>query len=444
MSDIPYSGEEPYVYVSYAREDRNECILAIKHLHALGYRVFYDADIEEERLRAAESVIVLVSPCACDSDEVKDEIQLANKANKDVLAIHLSEVDLYGTVGLLLDAADDVKKFRMKEAFYRQRLEKALDADIMREGVTPPPLPKEPDKVMPPKSKKKSGGAVSAKKKGAPAKGAKAAKAEPDAGGPKPPGFMEMVQNLPPKQQAIYGGLAFCGILLVGAIFIFAGGGSDEVVQVAGDGSAATDDQPRDTYTAEDRKADDERRRKKQEATRKKQQQKELAENAYSAAIALLDNNKPEEAIAKCSEAIKLRPDRVNYYATRAKAYYASKQDVLAIKDYSKAIKMEPKNTAFYMARGRVRQFKDPARAVSDFAFVIKLEPNNFKAWIASGDARRRKGKKADLRAAFKDYTKSLKIKKTYAGYYGRSLARKKLGDAKGARKDEERAQKAR
>ena len=82
MSELPYAGEEPFAYVSYARKDRNECILAIKHLHALGYRVFYDADIEEERLRAAESMIVLVSPCACDSDEVKDEIQLANKANK--------------------------------------------------------------------------------------------------------------------------------------------------------------------------------------------------------------------------------------------------------------------------------------------------------------------------------------------------------------------------
>jgi hypothetical protein len=440
MSELPYAGEEPFAYVSYARKDRNECILAIKHLHALGYRVFYDADIEEERLRAAESMIVLVSPCACDSDEVKDEIQLANKANKDVLAIHLSEVDLYGTVGLLLDAADDVKKFRMKEAFYRQRLEKGLDADIMREGVTPPPLPKEPDKVMPPKSKKKTG-AVSAKKKGA----AKTeSKAEPDPGGPKPPGFMEIVQNLPPKQQALYGGLAFFGIFLIGAVVIFATGGTDDVAPVAGGSATSTDDGPRDTYTAADRKADDDRRRKKREATRAAEKNREFAGNAHAAAVALLDSGKPEEAVAKCSEAIKLRPDRASFYVTRAKAYYAAKKDIDAIRDYSKAIKLEPENTSLYMARGKVRQFKDPTRAVADFGVVIEREPKNHIGWIARGDANRRKGKKADLKAAFKDYTASVKLKKTYAGYYGRALARKKLGDAKGARRDEDRARKAR
>ena len=42
---VPYEGQEPYVFVSYAHKDSHLVIPVLEKLHALGYRIWFDDGI---------------------------------------------------------------------------------------------------------------------------------------------------------------------------------------------------------------------------------------------------------------------------------------------------------------------------------------------------------------------------------------------------------------
>lgn len=433
-----YRGDDPYVFVSFAREDRTDVIDEIEHLHDLGYRVFFDDEMDEDALKGSGFVLIFVSPCTTDSDEVKAELQLASQSGKDTLAVYLDEVELHGTVGLLLGGVDDVKKYRMKEAFYRQRLEKSLGEHLRRPGVTPPAIVEKPVAATTAPARKPSA--------------KKAASA-----GPSGPGLVERLKEqlagLDSKQKGIYGaGAALALFIVIGFVYLASQSGAPPVAVSPDTPKGPTEpvlskeereaQQIKLKAELEKRRIEREEREKERALQEAERQKKTQASNHFLAGNNKFASGEFKEAIADYDKAISVIDDDPAYFLKRAQAKFRAKDDAGAIADYGKVIELDPERAEAYFERGSVLKYKDQDAAIADFTKALKLKADYVDALIARGDAKRMKGSKKDLKAAWIDYTGSIKIEPKYPAYYGRSLCKKKLGDKRGADKDMEKARK--
>ena len=61
------------------------------------------------------------------------------------------------------------------------------------------------------------------------------------------------------------------------------------------------------------------------------------AENSYNRGVAYFNKGEYDQAIADCTEAIRLHPQNPSFYLSRAKAYRALGDDAKATKDEEKA-----------------------------------------------------------------------------------------------------------
>ena len=98
-----YSGNEPYIFISYSHKDSDRVLPIIRGLQAKGFRVWYDSGIEAgtewpefiaEKLRASNCVIAFLSPHAASSHNCRREINFAIARNKELLIAYLEDFEL--------------------------------------------------------------------------------------------------------------------------------------------------------------------------------------------------------------------------------------------------------------------------------------------------------------------------------------------------------------
>ncbi|MGH7984491.1 MAG: tetratricopeptide repeat protein [Candidatus Udaeobacter sp.] len=192
------------------------------------------------------------------------------------------------------------------------------------------------------------------------------------------------------------------------------------------------------------------------------------------------DNNDPDGAIADYTRAIELKPDYARAYynravtkqgkgdAAEAKADFktaekldpelrerkntsaaATAEDFFssagakkaagdldgAIADYTRAIRLNPRETAAYNNRGLAKEGKgDLNGAIADYGRAIQLNPKDVFAYNNRGNAKADKG---DFDGAIADYDRAIRLDPKYASaYYDRGLAKKKKNDFAGAISD--------
>ncbi len=289
MSVERTTGDEPALYVSYAREDWLVAVKELEELAALGLRVWYPREDEEEfddaaraKLKAAPFLLVLVTPDALESDAVRQEVSQALQEGKDALAVHVIETPMQGPNGLMLGGLNTVKKYRMTGDLYPRRIAVSVPDSVKSREIV---FHDEPVAPPPSRGGSSSGGALA---------------------GTDP--------------RALWGGaigaVALVLMLLGGLIF---GGGDDPRPEDVGEatGEAADTTDPADA--AEARKIREERERKQREeleARRKARQEAEAKEKQRRAAVdklraaqALLDASEYEQAIAAFGEALKVAPE---------------------------------------------------------------------------------------------------------------------------------------
>ncbi|MFP6855308.1 MAG: TIR domain-containing protein, partial [Opitutales bacterium] len=126
-----YSGDQPYVFISYAHKDSAVVYEEIQRLHDANYRIWYDEGIEvsnEWPEEIAQAVIrcavflVYISPRSAASVNCRNEINMALNKNKAFLAVYLEETDLPPGLELRMGDLQAILKFRMPDSTYCKKV----------------------------------------------------------------------------------------------------------------------------------------------------------------------------------------------------------------------------------------------------------------------------------------------------------------------------------
>lgn len=156
MSSLPppfeaYTGEEPYLFVSYAHADSAVVFPELVRLQEAGYRIWYDEGIDPgnewpeeiaKALAAAAFVLVFVTPNAVESRNVRNEINYALNHGTPFVAVHLEPIDLPPGLALRMGDIQAVLKWRMDDAMYQRKMAKTLPEEVVSagDGTSPPPV----------------------------------------------------------------------------------------------------------------------------------------------------------------------------------------------------------------------------------------------------------------------------------------------------------------
>ena len=135
-----------------------------------------------------------------------------------------------------------------------------------------------------------------------------------------------------------------------------------------------------------------------------------------------------DRAMREYSRAIELDPKYAFAYINRGNIYSNKNDYDLAITDYTRAIELDPKSVSAYNNRGNAYYRKnDHDRAITDYNKAIELSPKYAVAYDNRGDAYRGKN---DHDRAIADYNKAIELDPKYAfAYNGRGIAYRSKGD---------------
>ncbi len=140
---IPYSGDAPYLFASYAHKDAVRVFELLKPLHEAHYRIWYDEGIEAgaewpetvaSRLKAADRVLVFLSKNAADSQNCRREIHYAVAEKKKLTVVLLDECDLPEGLSMQLSVAETVRYEGAEKTVPELKL--LLEKDLIGDGVT--------------------------------------------------------------------------------------------------------------------------------------------------------------------------------------------------------------------------------------------------------------------------------------------------------------------
>lgn len=112
-----YTGDEPYLFVSYAHKDDERVYPILRALYEKRVRIWYDEGIEvganwpqtvAEHLRGAETVVVFTSARAAVSQNCRREVNYGVSQKKKLLVVRLDDSELPADMGMQLSVAPTV------------------------------------------------------------------------------------------------------------------------------------------------------------------------------------------------------------------------------------------------------------------------------------------------------------------------------------------------
>jgi len=165
----------------------------------------------------------------------------------------------------------------------------------------------------------------------------------------------------------------------------------------------------------------------------------DAAESAMSAAASYYESGNLQEAIREYSEAVRSNPKLQLAYIYRAVCYDQLKEYDKAIADYSKAIAIDPHDPAAYSGRGDIYshmgQFQ---KAIADCTKALSIDSSHLAAHWYRGNAYASLGQ---YQRAIEDYTATIKLNPGhYSAFYNRGNAYYSLGRYKEALKNYDQA----
>lgn len=132
------------------------------------------------------------------------------------------------------------------------------------------------------------------------------------------------------------------------------------------------------------------------------------AEAFFTKGENLYSQEKVEEAIKEYTKALAVDPEHMNALLRRGFAYSQTEKYELAVADFSKIIAMKPNHIWAYTSRGSAyNKMKKYTLAMNDFNKVLTLDPENQEAYNNRGWAKKFTG---DSDGACADWKKSKKM----------------------------------
>ena len=131
-----YSGDEPYIFISYAHKDAEIVFPEIKRFHDEGYNIWYDQgltpgqewdDEVAEALLGCSLLVVFISKNSMGSTNVQDEIKLALDEKIDIVPIYFEDTKLPPGLRLRLSNKHAIFKYSLSPKDYIFDCFKAFD-----------------------------------------------------------------------------------------------------------------------------------------------------------------------------------------------------------------------------------------------------------------------------------------------------------------------------
>jgi hypothetical protein len=132
-----YSGNSPYMFISYSHQDMDRVYLEIEKWHTKGYNIWYDEGIRPTKVwpdEIAKNIencalfIVFISPHSVSSRNVENEINFALERQKPILPIHLEETSLPSGIKLRMGDIQAILKYELSIETYQLRIKHLFDA----------------------------------------------------------------------------------------------------------------------------------------------------------------------------------------------------------------------------------------------------------------------------------------------------------------------------
>ena len=151
------------------------------------------------------------------------------------------------------------------------------------------------------------------------------------------------------------------------------------------------------------------------------------AQESYDSGVRLLQIARYDQAILSFDRSTALKPDMVEAYLMRARAYIGLSKPELAIRDFTRVLDLRPMDTQALVERGltylELKNFRD---ALSDANRAVEADANFAKAYNLRGLVVRAMG---DPHKALQDFTRAVQLMPNEDNYYQRGATYQMLGD---------------
>lgn len=126
-----YTGDEPYLFVSYSHRDSELVFPELEKLRSSGFNIWYDEGIEagtEWTERIAEAIersalfLFFVTPDSVASQNCRNEVNFAADRNIDIIAVHLKETRLTSGLSLTLATRQAILRYQIPSQDYHDKL----------------------------------------------------------------------------------------------------------------------------------------------------------------------------------------------------------------------------------------------------------------------------------------------------------------------------------
>ena len=174
------------------------------------------------------------------------------------------------------------------------------------------------------------------------------------------------------------------------------------------------------------------------EQKEEKQREKEellTAQDYFRRGFRASSEGHTQEAVKEYSKAIELDPSFASAYHNRGILYNKLGEQQKALDDYNKAIELDPSYAFAYNGRGNVyRGFGERQKALDDYNKAIELDPSFAYAYNGRGNVYSDLG---EQQKALDDYNKAIELDSSYAhAYNGRGNVYSDLGEQQKALED--------
>lgn len=127
---IPYRGDAPYIFISYAHRDAQSVLPIIGTMQASGFRIWFDEGIDPgtewdnviaEQIEKSSYFLAFVSENYLASENCKDELNFARDLGKHRLLVYLENVTLPAGMAMRMNRIQSVFKYKYADeaAFYK-------------------------------------------------------------------------------------------------------------------------------------------------------------------------------------------------------------------------------------------------------------------------------------------------------------------------------------